>query len=111
MYQRSGSPTLLWCKTGPKSDGGMSWAQQSLHRKRQRQCWPPRPPDDRRWWQRRRPMGFVITESHSQESGTQVEDAQIAEPPFFITKNEEEALRVSAGLLRGLCKTRRRALR
>jgi hypothetical protein len=56
------------------------------------------PVDDRRWWQGRRPVGFVMAESHSQEPN-QVQDAEIAEPPFFITMKEEEALRVSAGRL------------
>jgi hypothetical protein len=40
-----------------------------------------------------------MTQSHPQKSTTQVEDAGITEPPFFIAKNEEEALRIGAGRL------------
>jgi hypothetical protein len=40
-----------------------------------------------------------MAESQSQEPTIQVQDAEIATPPFFITKKEEEDLRVSAARL------------
>jgi len=44
-------------------------------------------------------MSFVVAESDSQKSVTQIEDSEIVGPPFFITKSEEEVLRVSTGRL------------
>jgi hypothetical protein len=44
-------------------------------------------------------MSSIIAESHSQEDAAGVKASENASPPFFVTKDEERALRVNAGQL------------